>query len=592
MYGVSAAYIAAMNSAIQRHRYKGTIDGVPFDYDDVLQGSTKLTDQCSDSSDMTVGAVYVGTLKLTLISDLGFTRGTWRGREISLTFEQLIDESNDTWESVPVGVFTVSAASHSESGIELTCYTSMSKLDEPYENVETNGTIYDLMTFICKKCGVDYGLTRTETEALPNGKEQFALYPDNGCSTWRDVVHYVAQLMGGFATSDRSGKIVLRKFGNQSHFTVDTSRRMTGSKFSDFKTSYTALTYDDLATKETVRKELSKSGLTVELGGNPFLCYGLDETKTRILNTILYEINAVKYVPFNSTMVGNPAFDLGDIITYTGGTAGTSSTCCLMSYNWNFGKSYQVYGYGKNPNLMNAESKEEKSANSGISSSKADTMLFFTYENATALNIGSDEKQICTLTAANIKETFVDFWIEIKMNVSVTDQQAVVNFRYALDDIDEAYKPIMTFNHSGTYTSSLHFYWKLSEVMLHTFKVWAEVDGGSIDIEVGDIHALLKGQGMSEENTWDGNINVSDEFDFKLRGLMNVGGFRGEVANIEFITPFVKEFTDNLSLDLKGNMTIGFSDDVSMTLDGNSYGIITENGFNLVTEDGKQIITE
>lgn len=590
MYSVSAAYRAAMEEAFQRHRVKGKIGNINFDGADILKDTLEVSNQCSDSKDLSLGGVFVGKLKLTLLNDFGITRGTWLGREIELTFEQQLDEENDIWEAVPVGVFEISEANHTERGIELVCYDHMSKLDKAYPALATNGTIYDIMSLICARCGVLFGLTQKQCEALPNGKVVFGLYPDNGCKTWRDVVHYVAQLVGGFATADRHGAIVLKNFGSLSGYNVDTRHRLTGSKFSDYKTNYTGLSVVNMTEKSTRYINVSPdNGLTLNLGSNPFLQYGTEATIKEILTTIIETANTIKYTPFNSAMVGNPALDLGDIIIYTDGTAGTRSMCCIMSYTWKFNRMYSVNGFGKNPSLATAQSKAEKDISGLSGQSKADTLQFFTYENAKEINVGSSETLICDLRATNTKATFVDFWIEAKMKITLSSSAAVLYFRYAEDAIEEIYKPVMTYNHNGTYTFNLNYYWRLETVLQHSFKVYLRVVGGTAEIEPASIHALLKGQGMTESKSWDGLIEVSDGFSSKLEGGISVR-FNDGGANFTFEEPPTTNISDVFHLDLNGDFNITFIDEMTMLLREREFYVTSEDGILLTSEDGTAYI--
>ena len=55
-------------------------------------------------------------------------------------------------------------------------------------------------------------------------------------------------------------------------------------------------------------------GLTMNLGVNPLLQIGLDETRRDLISNVLNDIAAVNDVPFDSGTIGNPALDLGDVL--------------------------------------------------------------------------------------------------------------------------------------------------------------------------------------------------------------------------------------------------------------------------------------
>ena len=70
MYSVSQKYVEAMKRPVQRHRIKGTVNGVAFTEDNILSGSFTITGRCSDTSNVQIGQVYTSELKITLLDSL------------------------------------------------------------------------------------------------------------------------------------------------------------------------------------------------------------------------------------------------------------------------------------------------------------------------------------------------------------------------------------------------------------------------------------------------------------------------------------------------------------------------------------------
>lgn len=68
MYAVSQEYMEAMHRPVQRHKLTGTIGEVPFTESDILAGSFIINGQCSDTSNVQIGQVYVTELKMTVIN--------------------------------------------------------------------------------------------------------------------------------------------------------------------------------------------------------------------------------------------------------------------------------------------------------------------------------------------------------------------------------------------------------------------------------------------------------------------------------------------------------------------------------------------
>ena len=94
----------------------------------------------------------------------------------------------------------------------------------------------------------------------------------------------------------------------------------------------------------------------------------LEETRKRIIHTILDVVSTVEYVPFDSETIGNPALDLGDALRFTGGHADETKQSAITSIYTKINGKQTVKCVGKNPRLAAAKSKNDKNI-SGLSSS-------------------------------------------------------------------------------------------------------------------------------------------------------------------------------------------------------------------------------
>ena len=68
-------------------------------------------------------------------------------------------------------------------------------------------------------------------------------------------------------------------------------------------------------------------GLTMNLGVNPLLQFGLEETRRQLCTNILNDLAVVNYVPFDSDTIGNPALDVGDDLILFRRTGGCNKVC-------------------------------------------------------------------------------------------------------------------------------------------------------------------------------------------------------------------------------------------------------------------------
>ncbi len=73
---------------------------------------------------------------------------------------------------------------------------------------------------------------------------------------------------------------------------------------------YTAVSSTNLRTQTAEYYALEEDdGLTMNLGINPLLQFGLEETRAELCRNILTALAVVNYVPFDSDTIGNPALE-------------------------------------------------------------------------------------------------------------------------------------------------------------------------------------------------------------------------------------------------------------------------------------------
>ena len=399
-------------------------------------------------------------------------------------------------------------------------------------------------------------------EDIPNGTENLSIYSDNDIGTYRDVLYYVGQVLGGFFVINRAGQLELRKYGNTPVLTVERRHRFTSS-FSDFITKYTAVSSTNLKTQTAEYYALeTDDGLTMNLGVNPLLQFGLDETRHELITNILNDIAVVNYVPFDSDTIGNPALDLGDVLQFTGGQADAAKMSAVTSMSCKIGGKMGLRGVGKNPRLARAKSKNDKNISGLINQIEAGKIGIHTFTNASAFTVNDTDVKIISIQFASSEQNHAQFFgqiiidavadtvsrsamvsgnvvipsvevnsaeadpeaentligttaeqiVEVELPVSWTeDGQAIAYVTFELnDEIVEIHHPMETW-HSGKHTMLL--YYPVERIIpnyTNTFNVYLRMDSGSASIDVGGVIASISGQSMAAGDAWDGTINLSD----------------------------------------------------------------------------------
>lgn len=602
MYSVSNAYLTKLlDDSSKRRRIIGYVDNIPFTEDDILEHSFSFNVKCESGNDITLGGVNVGKLSLTFLKSFSsqINRNTWKGRRISISMGLYLGlDANDEeiWEDVPIRPFFIDSADHSLIGIDITAYDAMQKFDKPCTLDSTEGKIYDLLSLACTACGVELGMTRAQTEALPNGTELFALYPDSDIETWRDFVYWTAVCACGFCDIDRTGKLIIRTWSNTSVLSVDKWNRGDKDKWSDFATKFTGISVVNLDKKTTSYYGMeTDDGATMNIGSNPFLQYGTDETKTRQRRAILNGLVNLQYVPFKSTSLIDPAIDLGDVITYVGGIA-NNSVCCCMGITISYVKNV-LQGYGKDPALANAKSKTDKNLAGLLASTSENEIVTHVFQNAEIIELEEDvETEIIHIRFATISPRVIKAFHEICMDVEASGNdpvEAEVHY-YLNSDLIASYKPVETWGEDGDHILSLMKALNTLEGgQRYDWQVKIVMHNGSATIARSYANAILEGQGLVAVESWDGLIEIEDaSYSLALHGWLNFD-YEEDDVDVDHIDVIGVNITDNYSLVLHGAMVFDYEeDDLSVITRQGVYRRITEDGEIRTTEDGKIRMTE
>ena len=533
MISTSEQYKQAMVQPSTERIIRGGIDGVIFTSDDILAGSLKYSGKIVQNADISLGGVFIETLSVSFLKGVTeqITRGSWKGREINLEVGLLVD---DEYEYVPLGKFVIDDAMHSSTGVDVKAYSYMSKFDTA-RGLSTNltGTFYEILSLACSNSGVVLGMTQAEVEAMPNGTGTRTLYSPNDCETWRDIISWVACTMCGFATINRRGELVIKTWKNASDMDVSQDVRFNDGLYSDFETYYTGISVVNMKTEMTEYMGMPvDDGLTMNLGSNPFMQYGTESYRTEMKQNILNALQNFRYVPFSVSSFLDPSFELGDVLEMTGGRA-NNSLVCIMSIDYSFQKGLKLQGYGNDPALANARSKTDKNISGLLSKTDSKSIQYYSFINAKAYEDITEEETIGKFRFATVEDTTVTLWHEIKLDCNLDDEdtpmQVVVH--YYLNEVEERYTPVMTIGESGVHTLDYNYFLAgISGGLVNDWRVTVECIGGTADIDAGDVHILLAGQGLVSNDEFLGYIDATDDIEALAIAGLNVSAFSETVS--------------------------------------------------------------
>ena len=423
MYPVSDGFLRAVKSNTRKYYWTGTIvtkAGVSYEFGakEIVKGSGYITKQCFGSTEIELGTVYAAEMGITLLSDID--RYTLEDALVSLVFHLVL--ADGSVEDVPMGIFEVSEANRLAKCLELKAYDFMLRFDRSFNGFETVGTAYDFIALCCKMCRVELAHKRAEIDAMPNGGVTLSVYTENDIETCRDVLFYVAQVLGGFFIINREGKLELRKYGKDPVMKVEQRHRFSSS-FSDFITRYTAVSSTNKQTQIAEYYALDPdNGLTMNLGVNPLLQFGLAETREMLCRNILADLSVIRYVPFDSDTIGNPALDPGDVLTFAGGQADEGQITCITSIRQKIGGRQSLKCVGKNPRLAQAKSRNDKNISGLLNqiedNAKTGKIGIHTFTNASAHEIGQTKVKLVSIQFASSEENHMQFFAQVVVDVA------------------------------------------------------------------------------------------------------------------------------------------------------------------------------
>ena len=587
MYPVSDKFMDAVQKNTRTFYWTGSIttktnQTYEFGNDDIVKGSGYINRQCCGNTEIELGTVYAAEMGISLYLDID--RYTLEEAEIRLSFHLVYED--ETEEEVPMGVFYVAEANRCIKTLELKAYDGMLNLDKNFSKGLSSAYPYEFLSLLSKACHIELAQTKEEIEAMPNGTELLGIYQDNDIESWRDFLYYLAQTLGCFAIIDRFGRLNLSAYGNTAVMAVDIRHRFSSS-FSDFVTRYTAVSSTNKRTEKAEYYAKSPDdGLTMNLGVNPLLQFGLEETRKRIINAILDVITSVEYVPFDSDTIGNPALDLGDVLRFTGGHADETKQSAITSIYTKINGKQTVKCVGKNPRLAAAKSKNDKNITGLINSIGETKLSIYTFANALALDVGAEKLSIINMEFASGDETNAEFHAQAILQVesnpdtrtltaettidlgtttddngTTVENKKVISFPLSWDEDGKTELSVFyvldgheveEFHPKESWLSGKHLLTLYYPIMgltanqLHTFEVLISMKNGAGHIEAQNIMATITGQGLGVQERWDGKITVEETMKKLLLSSMPTYTLQ-DVVMVHFLSPKKTGLNDHVA---------------------------------------------
>lgn len=330
MYSTSNAYKAVINKPDRVLRSRLTLDSLVLD-DTNIQG-INLTGGIVAGNDFEIGTSIMNLIDIELI-DLDYTLSAVNFENKELKVELAIQLEDNSFEYVPLGLFTVESCEKSDRRIKLSCCDRMHKFEKDYISTLTYPvSLIDIAKEICSYAGVE--LLNT---SFPNSNVVVNSMPVLDKVTLRKAISQVSELAGGYCRITRDGKLEIfnltvnsnsvRNYVTADGFTMSEYDQIADELIAGVievnRDNYISLTNKDVtfATVDKVIVKLGAEEAVKGFGENPY--YIVDnifcQNPNLFIDSLYNALNGLSYLPFNSKWQGNMAIDCGDMISINTG---------------------------------------------------------------------------------------------------------------------------------------------------------------------------------------------------------------------------------------------------------------------------------
>lgn len=477
--------------------------------DDIIKGTLSINWRATDNKDFNLGSVYAASMSFSSIKkvDIPIT-------ENMTVMARVFYKVGNSEQEIRLGKFVCQKPTVFGRTISWELYDNMLAFDKEIDS-RFHGVAYNLLVYGCTRCGITLANSQASIEAMPNSDIQFIVDP-NHILTYRDMFSHISQLLGGYCIINRYNELEIRQFPTSANGNIPMHRR-TSSSFSGYVTSFKGVRgsflNDDEWSKVSYIDQQKTTGIVVDIGQNP-LVYNVSRlVQIAILRDIYNVIKNIQYTPCDITMVGDPSFEAGDMVT-TPDSQGYTKTILLTSVTFNWRAASKVVSEGSDPALAAVSTQEKKQSMKDSTASKNAQVVTATYVNAEEITVsGSNDNEVITslqfMTNRGITAIFgatIPFWSSAEGYLEIFYDDAGFT-----TDVVKA--RIHTGQNLVTLVNHLHY----PESMVVTLRLKANtyaINGGqtpTVIVDVDQIRSYLFAQGIEVVEGWDGIIVIDEE---------------------------------------------------------------------------------
>lgn len=402
------------------------------------------------------GGMYVGTMECTL--NLPYSmKDELKGGTVTLDFGA---EASSGIEYIPLGVWTVNTCTRAQGDrVKLSCTDCLGKLLTDTEAAKKSFvgvvTVASLMKHVTALTGVQFAQTLEELEELTERNLDTEIFATHYGSTAWEEVRAIAQITGCFAFADREGRIAFRRLDNTSPVLTIPAERRHKSQLEEYTYTVRGLSYTD-SWGVTVSRDISgaiSSGAVLGLTDCMLVWDSADSPDTQYayyLDKITPNIKDISFTPGEIEYYGNPALDVGDYVTLTGGTAEysgeTSFMICTNSWKFRGPQKLTCCGFSETGSDSSGSASKETEQIRTVNVTKTIKYILAVTSEGT---IFPETRQLARIDFSARSQTPVFMECTILLGADVTSN---VYLYVKFDDALQTFVPVQTVR-EGEYTT-------------------------------------------------------------------------------------------------------------------------------------------
>ena len=304
--------------------------------DDLVASSVKIIKKSVSGASFDIGECYVDSATFTINKNINNYKSL-TGAKVTIRIKVNNTDLNLS-ENVLLGTFRIlqDGIKRTNTLLQVTADSYISKFDKSRKRATFTGDLYDLVNDSCNKCKVTFGMTEYEFRALsPNVAKTYEIKKDSSLKTHRDVIMYVSQLIGGFATTTPSGALIFKNYTSNNDVCNVNDNVIVNYSIGDevYNLSGLGMSVKEKDVYLYREGEDDDSPYFLNLDTNPIMENCTDDEITSIVDNIWSKLIDLNLNNFSFEFNGNPLIEVGDIISIPERSLETYVASCEWTYH-------------------------------------------------------------------------------------------------------------------------------------------------------------------------------------------------------------------------------------------------------------------